>query len=122
MSQYPRSTFSSKVGLFWTLLKENAPYHHHNHHHFQLRISLQFQEYHNYHTALDGRRLAVSNEDDITVYFMDDVGDDERWESGRASVEGAGSARLHVNNTMLLESDKLVYQGSSSSVQRDKKD
>ena len=55
---------------------------------------------------------------------MDDVGDDARWEGGRASIEGAGSAHLHVNNTMLLESDKLVYQGGmerSSLVQRDKK-
>lgn len=68
--------------------------------------SCQFQDYHPYHTALDGRRLAVSNEADITVYFMDDVGDDERWESGRATIEGAGSAHLNVNNTMLLEADK----------------
>ena len=66
----------------------------------------QFQDYHPYHTALDGRRLAVSNEADITVYFMDDVGDDERWEGGRATIEGAGSAHLNVNNAMLLEADK----------------
>ena len=66
----------------------------------------QFQDYHPYHTALDGRRLAVSGEADITVYFMDDVGDDERWESGRATIEGAGSANMNVNNTMLLEADK----------------
>ena len=37
---------------------------------------------------------------------MDDVGDDERWESGRATIEGAGSAHMNVNNTMLLEADK----------------
>ena len=66
----------------------------------------QFQDYHPYHTALDGRRLAASNEADITIYFMDDVGDDERWESGRATIEGAGSAHMNVNNTMLLEADK----------------
>ena len=55
---------------------------------------------------------------------MDDVGDDARWEGGKASIEGAGSAHLHHNNTMLLESDKLVYQGGvegSSSIQRDTK-
>ena len=55
----------------------------------------------------------MSNAAEITVYFMDDVKDDERWESGRASVECEGRDKPNVNNSMLLESDKLVYQGGT---------
>ena len=55
----------------------------------------------------------MSNAAEIAVYFMDDVKDDERWESGRASVECEGRDKPNVNNSMLLESDKLVYQGST---------
>jgi hypothetical protein len=63
-----------------------------------------------YHSSFDGRRLAISDASEIAIYFMDDVTNDGRWEEGRACVEEA-SANLHVNNSMLLESDKLVYQG-----------
>ena len=83
-----------------------------------MSLPLRSQEYYTYHTALDCRRLAVSGESDITVYFMEDVGDGARWEGGRARIEGTGSAHMHVNNTMLLEADKLVYQGSISQIGR----
>ena len=99
-----RNAVHGLFSILWTIIYHRS---------LQLRTHLKFQDYHNYHTALDGRRLAVSNEADITVYFMDDVRDDARWEGGRASIEGAGSAHMHVNNTMLLESDKLVYQGGA---------